>query len=193
MTGTEPNWLLSPVRASDATALLELTGNPGVYRYLFDGKAPDEDAVRGWIAHSTQDFRERGVGFWLLSSPARACGLCHPRSTGDRGRGRACLRAASGFLGSRGGDARGRRRNPERFAAGIERIVAGVDLPNAGSRRVLTRLGMRFERDVAYPLGAGMVFALGRDDARILPDIEPIAFARAANAVSGAQLPDAPL
>jgi hypothetical protein len=42
-------------------------------------------------------------------------------------------------------------------------------VPDAASLAVMRRLGMRFHKDVHYPLGAGVEYVLHRDDAGPLP------------------------
>ena len=51
----------------------------------------------------------------------------------------------------------------------IDSVIAGTDLANAASLAVMRRLGMRFHKDVQYPLGAGVEYALHRDDVGPLP------------------------
>jgi RimJ/RimL family protein N-acetyltransferase len=51
----------------------------------------------------------------------------------------------------------------------IDFIIAGADLPNTPSIAVMRRLGMRFRKNVLYPLGAGVEYALHRDDVGPLP------------------------
>ena len=51
----------------------------------------------------------------------------------------------------------------------IDYIVAGHDLPNTASSAVMRRLGMRFHKNVRYPLGAGAEYILHRDDAGPMP------------------------
>jgi RimJ/RimL family protein N-acetyltransferase len=51
----------------------------------------------------------------------------------------------------------------------INRVIAGADLANTASLDVMRRLGMRFHKDVHYPLGAGVEYVLHRDDAGPLP------------------------
>jgi RimJ/RimL family protein N-acetyltransferase len=46
----------------------------------------------------------------------------------------------------------------------INAIIAGHDIPNNQSRKVMHRLGMRFHQDVQYPLGAGAEYILQRSD-----------------------------
>jgi RimJ/RimL family protein N-acetyltransferase len=51
----------------------------------------------------------------------------------------------------------------------IDSVIAGTDLPNTASLAVMRRLGMRFHKDVQYPLGAGVEYVLHRDDLGTLP------------------------
>ena len=51
----------------------------------------------------------------------------------------------------------------------IDSVIAGADLANAASLAVMRRLGMRFHKDVQYPLGAGVEYVLHRDDPGPLP------------------------
>jgi hypothetical protein len=51
----------------------------------------------------------------------------------------------------------------------IDSVIAWTDLPNTASLAVMRRLGMRFHKNVQYPLGAGVEYVLHRDDAAPLP------------------------
>jgi RimJ/RimL family protein N-acetyltransferase len=51
----------------------------------------------------------------------------------------------------------------------IDSVIAGADLANAASLAVMRRLGMRFHKDVQYPLGAGVEYVLHRDNVGPLP------------------------
>jgi RimJ/RimL family protein N-acetyltransferase len=46
----------------------------------------------------------------------------------------------------------------------IAAVIAGADSPNDASFAVMRRLGMRFYKNVQYPLGAGAEYILHRDD-----------------------------
>jgi RimJ/RimL family protein N-acetyltransferase len=55
------------------------------------------------------------------------------------------------------------------LSAGIDSVIAGADLPNTASIALMQRLGMRFHKDVQYPLGAGVEYVLHRDDVGPVP------------------------
>jgi ribosomal-protein-alanine N-acetyltransferase len=178
MTAAGLQWQLRPVEAGDLDALVRLTGEPRVYRYLFDGQPPAEQALADWIAGSAESFRERGVGCWILFASGHPCSglvsLWRRPADGEAeliyalhpdlwGQGLATRMAASVIR--------------KGLASSVERIVAGADLPNEASLAVIRRLGMRFLRDFTYPLGAGIEYELGREDVHLLPEVEPIPFA----------------
>ena len=50
------------------------------------------------------------------------------------------------------------------LSAHIDAVIAGADRPNGASFAVMRRLGMRFHKEVQYPLGAGADYVLHRDD-----------------------------
>jgi len=51
----------------------------------------------------------------------------------------------------------------------IDSVIAGTDIPNTASIATMRRLGMRFHKDVQYPLGAGVEYVLRRDDVGPVP------------------------
>src|SRR5258707_14699806 len=51
----------------------------------------------------------------------------------------------------------------------IDSVIAGTNLPNTASLAVMRRLGMRFHKDVRYPLGAGVECVIHQDDVGPLP------------------------
>jgi len=179
--GPARDWVLRPAAASDADRLHALLTVPEVYRFLGDGVPPPREVVDLWLARSQADFAAAGVGLWLLEDgrgrldgcvrlevqgPARAelIYALHPRVWGRGLATRMAWTVTSRAL----------RRH------GFAEVFAGADAPNTASIAVMGRLGMRFLRPVAYPLGAGVEYRLRRDDAPPAPAPEPIRFAPAA-------------
>jgi len=159
-------WFLRPVGQGDLDAVLTLAHLPLVYRYLFDGAAPDRAEVAELIAASMADPIESAAGMWLLQGGRPGCSgmvqlrpdfagrsaeliyLLHPAVWGQ---GLAARMAWSAIC-------RG-------FGAGrFDRIIAVADSPNAASIAVMRRLDMRFQRPLEFPLGAGVEYALDRYD-----------------------------
>jgi RimJ/RimL family protein N-acetyltransferase len=50
----------------------------------------------------------------------------------------------------------------------IDSVIAGTDLANTASLAVMRRIGMRFHKEVHYPLGAGVEYVQHWDDTRPL-------------------------
>ncbi len=59
-------------------------------------------------------------------------------------------------------------------ASRIDTVVAGADVANAASLALMRRLGMRFHREVRYPLGAGFEYVLRRRDSCPMPALAPL-------------------
>jgi [ribosomal protein S5]-alanine N-acetyltransferase len=168
---------LRRVRLDDAEAVHVLVGRPQVYRYLFDGVAPDRDSVVSRIAQAASQPAETGLGMWILQGPAAPCAGCvelrsypSPRSAEITwlldpchwGRGLATRMAWTVI-------AQAFRRSH------VDLVIAGADLPNTPSFAVMRRLGMRFHGTVQYPLGVAAEYALRRGDPPPVPEPVPIA------------------
>ena len=170
------NWCLRPVETDDLDDVYTLCCIPEVYRYLADGAPPPIDLIRQWIERSNSDFVAHGVGLWLLENDeGRAAGgvslevqetdrtaelvyLLHPEYWG---RGLATQMSWTVMQHA--------------FDLGrIEEIIAGTDAPNKASLAVMKRLGMRFRRDVTYPMGAGVEYVRTVHDPLPVRAPEPI-------------------
>lgn len=162
----------------DVDALHALLRVPEVYRFLCDGVAPPRSAAEEWIALNRPTNSSPGLGLWLLEAgSSRLAGsvalepgtdsrtaeldyVLHPEHWGRGLATRASWTIVESALG----------------AVGLEAVVAGTDVPNRASVDVMRRLGMRFLRDVTYPLGPGVQYVRRRGDPppELVP--EPIAW-----------------
>ena len=162
-----PNgWRLRPATCDDVTGLHALASMPMVYRYLFDGEAPDKELIVNRIARGIGNRENTGLGMWVLERPsaphvgcvelrpypsprtAEITYLLNPRYWGQ---GLAVRMAWTAI----------------RHAFGLSQInavVAGADQPNTASLAVIRRLGMWFHQNVQYPLGPGVEYVLHHDD-----------------------------
>lgn len=150
----QDGWRLRLATLDDIDGLHSLASIPLVYRYLFDGGAPEREFIAGWIAQSLTSAADTGVGMWLLgNSSARYAGCVELRPD---------LSARSAELTY--------MLDPEYWGQGlavrmswtaitqaflspqIDSVIAGADLPNTASFAVMKRLGMQFRRNVTYPL-----------------------------------------
>lgn len=169
-------WRLRLVTINDIDGLFGLAGMPQVNRYLFDGKPPDRDFIAARVTQSIANTAMPGLGMWALEGAGAACDGCvelrpypSPRTAEltyllnpcQWGQGLAVRMAWTVIA--------------EAFRLGqIDAVVAGADIPNMRSFAVMRRLGMRFHKEVHYPLGPGVEFALSRDEPGPSPKPRPI-------------------
>jgi RimJ/RimL family protein N-acetyltransferase len=175
----QDGWRLRLATLDDIDGLHSLASIPLVYRYLFDGAAPEREFIAGWIAQSLASAADTGVGMWLLGkSSARYAGCVELRPD---------LSARSAELTY--------MLDPEYWCQGlavrmswtaitqaflspqIDSVIAGADLPNTASFAVMNRLGMQFRKKVTYPLGCGAEYIIRRNDAGPTPRPALITFA----------------
>ena len=164
-------WRLRRADLNDIDGYHALAANPLAYQYLFDGVPPDKEYITRLLTQSVTDRGETPLGMWFLENvSARYAGcvdlrpypsfksaeLTYLLDPSYWGQGLALRMAwtviAHAFLKSQ-----------------IDSIIAGVDLPNTPSIALMRRLGMRFRKNVQYPLGAGVEYVLHRDDVGPLP------------------------
>lgn len=139
----------------DAGFILELTNDPDWLRHIGDRGIRTLDDARRYIETGPAAGYARGCGLWAVElkesgEPIGICGLINRDWLEDadvgfaflpRYRGRGYAReAAAGTLAH------------ARSALGMERIAAIVSPENGASIRLLTQIGLRFER-MARPPG----------------------------------------
>jgi ribosomal-protein-alanine N-acetyltransferase len=170
-TQTKGSWRLRAADLNDIDALHALGSIPLVYRYLFDGVPPDKEFLMRRVAQSVANAERTGLGMWFLENASvryagcvelrpypspRSAELIYLLNPHYWGQGLALIMAwtviTHAFLLSQ-----------------IDSVIAGTDLPNTASLAVMRRLGMRFYKNVRYPLGAGVEYVLHRDDAGPVP------------------------
>jgi ribosomal-protein-alanine N-acetyltransferase len=167
-------WRLRWATTEDLCGLHEITCKPAVYRYLFDGQSPQKKLILDRIEQSLADADRVGLGLLILESPLVRYGGC-VQIDPDRslqsaellylldpdhwGQGLATRMAWTAIC--------------QAFATPhFDCVFAGADAPNQASIAVMRRLGMSFRRDVQYPLGPGVEYAIHRNDPR--PNHAPV-------------------
>jgi [ribosomal protein S5]-alanine N-acetyltransferase len=140
--------VLSPFSGRDFDEMHALWTKPDIRRHLFDGEIIPGEKAREFLRRSERDFEERGFGLWGVrrkgSEPLIGfCGLF----SGEEADAAELLYGfdrkawGEGFATEAAGAAV--RAGFER--AGLSRIFASADEPNAASIKVMERLGMSFE------------------------------------------------
>jgi RimJ/RimL family protein N-acetyltransferase len=147
--------ILRPLTAEDAAFVLAVLNDPGYLANIADrGVRTVEDAA-AYIG-SAQVFRygPDGLGFNVVElretgEPVGICGLVKRDTLDDLDVGYAILEPFSGYGYAReaGAAALAHALGP----LGLARVVAITSPENAGSRRVLERIGMRYEGLLEVP------------------------------------------
>ncbi|MCA1620866.1 MAG: GNAT family N-acetyltransferase [Acidobacteria bacterium] len=166
--------LLRPYAPEDADEQFRITSDPEFRRHMGPQFRPTRDKVLVGIGRFTEHWYQFGYGAWALELKGEGrlvgyCGMRHLLPSDevelfygcDRdywGRGlvteaaRASLRYGFGRMG---------------FA----RVMAVTDKANLGSRRVMEKCGLRYERDTVYFDLPVVYYAVNRGDYR--PDGSP--------------------
>lgn len=164
--------VLEPLALSDLDWFTEMRADPVVMRYIGANGPLTSEQSKEKLARYLACWTERGLGMFGVrvrgeSAPVGWGGLQPLAETGEIEVGYAFARPAWG---------RGFATETAMAAVrwgfeelGLERIVAVAYAENAGSRRVMDKLGMRFE---------GMRCLYGTDS--VYYSVTPAAFARAA-------------
>jgi ribosomal-protein-alanine N-acetyltransferase len=159
--------VLRPLSVDDLDTLHCVSNEPAVRRYLWDDAPVPEATIRDLIAQSARMFAEEGIGLFgvRLRGGEELLGFCgfvrlegmeepelgYELTSGAWGRGiateasRACLRYAF-------------------EVAGLSRVIAGADLPNVASLRVIEKLGMQPAGNLNPRVPEDPYYALYRDD-----------------------------
>jgi RimJ/RimL family protein N-acetyltransferase len=140
---------LSP---EDAEFILELLNDASFMRFIGDkGVRTTEDARQYILTGPMESYERHGFGLWLVEpkgsgAPAGMCGFLKRDSLSDVDIGFAFLPRyrSMGYAV----ESAAAVMNYGRSVLGLRRIVAITDDDNAGSIRVLEKIGMTFDRRV---------------------------------------------
>lgn len=163
-------WRLRRARLADVDGLHALAVKPPVYRYLFDGAAPDREYIAFRLAQSVDHPRESGFGMWLLDgTPAGCVGCVELRPYPLPGAAEITYLLDPAHWGEGLASRMVWSAITRAFSFGIDGVIAGADVANSASLALMRRLAMRFHKEVRYPLGAGLEYVLRREDADRTP------------------------
>jgi [ribosomal protein S5]-alanine N-acetyltransferase len=143
---------LREISEADAAFILELLNDPDFKRNIADRGVRTIEAARLYIFEKFVESRRRqGFGFWLVETresqeAAGICGLVERETLPGIDVGYAFLPQfrSKGYAYEAAAATAGYARD----ALGLRRLYGVVNPDNAGSIRVLEKLGMRFERMV---------------------------------------------
>lgn len=160
---------LRPLAPEDLDAIHHVWTEPGVRRYLWDGKAISREKAASVLARNAGYFEERGVGLWAVLRGEREelIGFCGFWPFGDASRFELAYGLAPSHWGA--GLATEMARAAIRYGfeeAGFERITASADTPNMASLRVMQKAGMRYEKREVRDGQDTTYYSISREDFR---------------------------
>lgn len=148
---------LTPISAADASFMLTLLNDPSWLRAIGDRGIRTVDQARAYIENgSVQSFAQRGFGSFLVRlkttlTPIGVCGLYRRDTLSDPDIGFAFLPQFTGqgyaFEAAAATLAHGHT------TLGMPRILAITTPANTASIKLLGKLGLRFEKMIAAPIG----------------------------------------
>ena len=157
---------IRPMNDNDIDSIFAMRGDPNIMRYIREPQLRREEAV-SWTNLVSSRWREEKIGFCAVFEKASKkfigwCGLWRLKETGEIEVGYAVMKdfwgrgyaseAAEAFLSY----------GFERL--NLEKIVAVAVPENAGSRRVMEKIGMRFDY-VGQFYGNSLVhYSISRED-----------------------------
>ncbi|PIO48315.1 MAG: hypothetical protein CMR00_05115 [[Chlorobium] sp. 445] len=154
------NLKLRPVSLEDEAYFFETWNDRAFRRYLFDDRPVPREFVHAQIEESIKNFREQRLGIWTLvrKDEERRIGFCALRLSPNRTGVELVYGIETGFWGH--GYATEASQAVLRYALEklhVQCVVATTDWSNVASRKVLEKIGMRFDHlekgthdDMAY-------------------------------------------
>jgi ribosomal-protein-alanine N-acetyltransferase len=144
---------LVPLQLGHVAVMHELSVDPEVRRYLFEGHIIPIQQVEETIASSERCFAERGIGFYAMyiasaedPNDGAFVGFCGLRVFEVGEDMELLMGMQPRFWGNGYGQEAARAVLKAGFdECGFERVTAAADTPNQRSVRVLQRLGMSFK------------------------------------------------
>ncbi len=163
---------MRPLEQGDLSALADLLHDPQVRRYLCDDQKLPPATIAGFIVESAR-LDSRGLGYWVIGERdgdpfIGVVGLTDPSDEfplmqggievlvalrpGGWGRGLA-TEAAMAVLA-------------RAAEVGVDRVVAGVDVPNVASHRLMYRVGFEEVGRGEGPMGENVFYEMRLSDDR---------------------------
>src|SRR5829696_5237010 len=146
---------LRPFTLADAGFILALVNDPDWLRFIGDKAVHSEHDARRYLRDGPLAMYEsQGFGLYAIDrnedgATVGMCGLIRRPGLDDVDLGFALLAAMRGH--GYGQEAARAMLKHGLHALGIARVVAITDLQNVSSARLLTQIGMCFERDIQLP------------------------------------------
>jgi RimJ/RimL family protein N-acetyltransferase len=159
---------LHPPTAADLEDLSGLTSDPEVMRYLGKGVRTREETESALVA-AIEHWERHGFGIWIVQDRENInflgrCGLRYFQDTPDIELSYAFARPAWGRGIASEAAAASVKFGFEQLS--LERIIAIAMPENTGSRRVMEKLGMHYEKNAQYFGFDHVLYAITRAEYR---------------------------
>ncbi len=143
---------LRPLAAEDLDAIHGIWVEPEVRRYLWDDERIPRERAEAVLAGSVESFESRGFGNWAVihKENGELIGFCGFRSLEDEPEIELLYGISTPYWGM--GLATEAARAAIRYGfeeVGFDRILGITDTENLASRRVLEKIGMKFEKHIS--------------------------------------------
>lgn len=158
---------LEPFAPANLEALHALWSDPHVRKFLWDDVVIAKEAAQEIINASMASFAQNGFGFWsvFLKDARQFLGFCGLRILDETAEIEMLYGLWPQFWGKGFATEAAAAVMQHGFEiCKLERLVAGADLPNVASLRVMERLGMKYDRQVKHNGLDLIYFALTRTD-----------------------------
>ena len=159
---------LRQMNANDAAFILELLNDESFLRNIGDrGVRTAEEAEQYILRGPVESYARHGFGFWLVElkqggTPAGICGLVRRGTLPDPDIGYAFLPRfhSQGYAS----EAAAAVMLYARDTLGLKRVLAITNPDNAGSIKVLEKIGLKFERLIRLPGDAQEIMLFASDE-----------------------------
>jgi ribosomal-protein-alanine N-acetyltransferase len=159
--------VLRPLAADEVDSLRLISNEPNVRLYLWDNEPVSEATIKNLIAQSDRMFSEEKIGVFSVRMRAKEdlLGFCGFVRLGGMEEPELWYELTQKAWGR--GIATEAAWACVRYAfeeVGMERVIAGADVPNAASLRVIGKLGMKHLGNINPSAPEEPYFALYRKD-----------------------------
>ncbi len=157
---------LRPFAAQDLDTIHGIWVEPEVRRYLWDGERISKEKAETALASSIESFENYGFGIWavILRENGDLIGFCGLRYLDDTPEIELIYGISTSYWGKGFATEGAKAAIQYGFEVlGLERIVGIADTENIASRRVLEKVGMRFEQNTSHQGRVERHYAIRRD------------------------------
>jgi [ribosomal protein S5]-alanine N-acetyltransferase len=156
-----------PFVPDDLPLLIEQRSDPDVYRYLGGTRRQNPEKLAERLEFSIECHKKLGFGMSaaILKETSEIIGSAGLQPFGEGGEIEVGYTLIKQFWGMGLGTEAARGWLEYGFnVAGLERIVAVAVLENRASRRIMEKLGMRFEKEMTYFEEKCALYAISREE-----------------------------